>query len=214
MQLTSTSTAEDIFAAYANVAPSAQDQYDANLKAIEERLTKHHGFALSRDDLAGVDYVYRNFYAFGPAINYSSSSRGGGFGGFVSYADLMVATDESQRSWSFLANEDNFTVVKELEHKNLIVPIVGDVAGPKAVRAIASYLKAHHATVTAFYVSNVEQFLYRNGTWTHFCRNGGSLPLDAKSVVIRSTRRGFGSGSVTVLGAMQSETENCAAPGR
>ena len=84
----------------------------ANFKAIEERLTKQHGFALSRDDLAGIEYVYRNFHSFGLSITYSSSSRGGGFGGFVSYAELMVATDESRRLWSFLANEDNFTIVK------------------------------------------------------------------------------------------------------
>jgi hypothetical protein len=209
-RLTSTSTAAEIFAAYANVEPSADDVYKDNLKAIDELLAKTHGFALSSDDLSGIDYVYRNFYSFGPNINYNSSTGGGGFGAFASYADLMVATDGNNVSRSFLANEENFTIVKDLEQKNLIVPLVADLAGPKAVRAVGRYLKEHNATVTAFYVSNVEQFLYRSGTWTSFCRNVSSLPLDARSVFIRSTRSGgFGRGLMTVLGAMQLETESC-----
>jgi hypothetical protein len=214
-QLTSKSTAGEIFAAYANVEPSTEDVYNDNLRAIEQLLTKKHGFALSNDDLSGINYVYRNFYSFGPDINYNSSMRSGGFGAFVSYADLMVATDANNVSRSFLANEENFTVVKDLERKNLIVPLVGDIAGPKAVRAIGKYLKDHNATATAFYVSNVEQFLYGSGIWTNFCRNVASLPLDAKSVFIRSTRSGgFGRGLMTVLGAMKSETETCAGASR
>jgi hypothetical protein len=209
--LTSTSTADEIFAAYANVKPGAEAAYNDNLKAIEELLAKKHGFALSNDDLSGIDYVYRSFHTFGPDINYNSSTQGGGFGAFVSYAELMTATDSNHVSRSFLANEQNFTIVKELEEKNSIVPLVGDIAGLKAVRAVGKYLKEHNATVAAFYVSNVEQFLYGSGTWTDFCRNVASLPLDAKSVFIRSTRSGgFGRGLMTELGAMKSETESCA----
>ena len=213
-QLTSKSTVVELFEAYTKVEPSAQEVYQDNLRAIGELLSSKHGFALTDEDRAGIDYVYRNFYEFGPSINYSSSRRSGGFGGFASYMDLMVATDQNNGFRSFLASEDNFRIVKDLEERNLIVPIVGDFAGPKAVRAIARYVKEHEATVTAFYASNVEQFLYRNGTWPEFCRNVASLPLDARSVFIRSTRRNVAAGSVTVLGNMQSETEHCAAPGR
>jgi len=213
-QLKATSTADEIFEAFTNVEPPVPEVYQDNLRAIEELLSKKHGFALTKEDLVGIDYVYHHFYAFGPSINYSSSRGGGGFGGFVTYADLMRATDGNNGARSFLASEDNFTTVRDLEERNLIVPVVGDFAGPKAVRAIATYVKDHNATVTAFYVSNVEQFLYREGTWPDFCRNVASLPLDAKSVFIRSTRRAFAAGLVTVLGAMQRETESCAARGR
>jgi hypothetical protein len=213
-QLNATSTADEIFEAFTNVEPTAPEVYQDNLRAIQELLSKKHGFALTSEDLVGIDHVYHNFHAFGPSINYSSSRGGGGFGSFVTYADLMRATDGSNRARSFLASEDNFTTVKDLEARNLIVPVVGDFAGPKAVRAIAAYVKEHNATVTAFYVSNVEQFLYREGTWPDFCRNVATLPLDAKSVFIRSTRRAFATGLVTVLGAMQRETESCAARGR
>jgi hypothetical protein len=215
-QLTPASTAGDIFAAYAKAAPTADDIYNDNLRAIEALLVEKHGFALSNDDRSGIAYVYGNFHTFGPDINYNSSTQGaGGFGAVVSYADLMVATDGHKVSRSFLANEENFTIVKNLEEKNLIVPLVGDLAGPKAVRALGKYLRDRSATVTAFYVSNVEQFLYQGGTWQNFCRNVASLPLDAKSTFIRSTRRGgFAIGLVTELGAMKSDIEGCAGAGR
>jgi hypothetical protein len=214
-RLTSKSTADEIFTAYAGADQGAEDVYSANLKAIDELLAKKHGFPLSSDDLSGINYVYRNFYSFGPNINYNSSARGGGFGGFVSYADLMVATDGDNVSRSYLANEENFRIVKELEQKNLVVPLVGDFAGSKALRAVGKYLKERSATVTAFYASNVEQFLYGSGTWTTFCRNVASLPLDATSTFIRSTRSGgFGRGAMTVLGSMKSETENCTGASR
>jgi hypothetical protein len=209
--LSSKSTANELFAAYRNVEPSAEEVFNDNLKGITELLSKKHKFALSDADLSGIDYVYRSFYSFGPDINYQSSTRGGGFGPFASYRDLMIATDGNGVNWSFLANEENFTIVKDLEQKNLIVPLVADIAGPKAIRAVGQYLKEHNSTVTAFYVSNVEQFLYGNGTWTNFCGNVASLPLDAKSTFIRSTRNGGSStGLITELGVMKSETEGCA----
>ena len=52
-----------------------------------------------------------------------------------------------------------FAVVKGLQEKNLIVPVVGDFAGPKAIRAVGDYVRAQRATVSAFYVSEVEPLL-------------------------------------------------------
>ena len=58
------------------------------------------------------------------------------------YATLMTATDGAGVSRSYLANEALFTVMKDLETKNLLVPVVGDFAGPKAIRSVGEYLKA------------------------------------------------------------------------
>jgi hypothetical protein len=46
-------------------------------------------------------------------------------------------------------------------------------------------LKAHDATLNAFYVSNVESYLNRNGVWPAFCANVATMPLDESSVFIR-----------------------------
>ena len=42
--------------------------------------------------------------------------------------------------------------------------------------------------MAAFYVSNVEEYLRREGTWNSFCANVARLPLDESSTFIRSVR--------------------------
>jgi hypothetical protein len=204
------STAEEIFNAIAK-APTSDGLYTENLNAIKDHLTRKHGFPLSENDLDGIEWVYMNFHHYGTSINYGSSGRGG-FGNGVTYADLMVATDAMGISRSYLANEENFNVLKSLEAKNLIVPVVGNFGGPKAIRAVGRYLKEKDATVAAFYLSNVEQYLRQDGIWNDFCRNVASLPLDAASTFIRSERGarfGLGSGLNSDLGNMSSEVKTC-----
>ena len=103
-----------------------------------------------------------------------------------SYADLMVADDGNSVERSYLANEENFSFLKELESKNLLVPVVGDFGGSKALREVGKYLKSIDATVSAFYLSNVEQYLIMDGKWDAFCGSAASLPLDDASAFIRS----------------------------
>jgi hypothetical protein len=88
---------------------------------------------------------------------------------------------------SFLSSEENFQIVKKLEANNLIIPVVGDFAGLKAVRDVGRYITAHHAIVTAFYLSNVERYLFNTaGAWRKFYVNVAVLPYDKESVFIRS----------------------------
>jgi hypothetical protein len=69
-----------------------------------------------------------------------------------------------------------------MEQQNLIVPLVGDFAGPKAIRAVAQYLKDHGATVHVFYISNVEDYLQAR---SQYVGNIASLPSDPSSVLLR-----------------------------
>src|SRR6195256_7674 len=208
-------SATELFAAYRGVETS-EALFKENLKAIDDLLVTKHHFALSDGDIQGVEYVYHAFFNFGPKLNYSST---GGFGGRYqpNYADLMAATDEAGQSRSFLANEDNFGVMKALETKNLIVPVVGNFAGPKAIRAVGDYIRARGGTVSAFYLSNVEQYLYQDRIWTNFCRNVATLPLDPTSTFIRSVRGGGfgpGMGLNSELGGMQAEVKDCGTNGQ
>jgi hypothetical protein len=117
-----------------------------------------------------------------------SGGRGGDF------ADLTGASnDRSGQPRSFLSSEENYQYIKSLHEKNLIVPVSGDFAGPKAIRAIAAYLKEHRGTVRAFYVSNVEQYLFGDSKDGLFYANVATLPIDSTSVFIRpySLRRGL-----------------------
>jgi len=164
-----------------------------NFQAAADWLVKRHGFALSQEDLEGLQYVYNAFYEGGPDLNYSFSN-GGGFGGqFPTYAELMAETDDRGEQRSYLATEANFRILAQMEKNNAIVPLVGNFAGPKALRSVGTYLKAHGATVAAFYTSNVEMYLFQQADdWQKFYANVASLPLDGTSTFIRSvSNRGF-----------------------
>jgi hypothetical protein len=194
-------TAGQLMIATLSAEPIDELEFKANLKAISDHLTRTHGFALDAADLAGIEYVYRNFYRFGPSINYTSSINGRG-GAAATYAQLMRSTDPATGERSYLASESSFAFVKTLESRNLIVPIVGDFAGPKALRSLGAYLKERGAVVGAFYVSNVEDYLRRNGVWQAFCANIAALPLDEASTFIRPATR-------PALGAMTADVATC-----
>jgi hypothetical protein len=197
--LNARSTASAIFDAYSMMSTSER-RYTENMAAVRNQLFTNHGFELSENDLRGIEYVYRAFFMFGPSIQYSPF---GLTGGTVqpTYAALMAATDESGQARGFLSTEATFTFVKALESRNLIVPIIGNFAGKKAIRTVGAYLKERGATVSVFYLSNVEEYLRRDGTWQDFCANVAHLPLDGTSTFIRSVRNPSG----TALDGLQSE---------
>jgi hypothetical protein len=100
---------------------------------------------------------------------------------------LIRQADATGRQRSYLATEENFRALKDLEEKNLIVPIVGDFAGGKALRAVGRYLRDHGATVSAFYTSNVEMYLFEDPfAWKRFYANLAALPTDESSTLIRT----------------------------
>jgi len=170
-------------------------------------LLRKHGFPLSANDISGIEYVLHAFYEFGPSIDYNSSSNGQAyFGQPATYEELMTDEDENGQSRSFLGTEDNFVVIKNLQAKNLIVPVVGNFAGPRAIQAVGTYLKQKGAVVSAFYVSNVEQYLEAGESWRNFCHNALTLPVDDSSTFIRAVPDPAGKVGLTLrLGNMSSD---------
>jgi hypothetical protein len=183
-QLATNDTADALLAAFQSIEPDPV-AFERNRSEIYTRLQRHHGFSLSRSDLGLIDYVYRAFYSAGPEIRYSFG-RGAGWQPFPTYKDLMTANDGHGKQRSYLANEQLYQALRDLHERNLIVPIVGDFAGPKALRSVARYLEVHHATVSAFYTSNVEQYLFRGDAWQRFYDNVAALPIDTRSTFIRA----------------------------
>jgi hypothetical protein len=193
-ELSNDATVEALFAAYGDVMPS-EALFRSNLQAARDRLVNDHKFALSSDDLKSLEYVYSAFFRGGPELNYSFSPSGvAGFGGgFPSYRELMVETDGQGEKRSYLATEENFRLLREYEKNNMIVPVVGDFGGDKALRAVGDYVRAHEATVRVFYTSNVEQYLFQEAyAWRKFLANVATFPIDGRSTFIRSiSNRGF-----------------------
>jgi hypothetical protein len=216
------STPEQLFDAY-DVATSSDTRYRDNLKAVLDWLGTKHGFGLHPEDIQGIGYIYRTaFYADGPALGYTLTGqpRAQFANGVPTYAQLMTMEDGTGHQRSFLASEQNFAYLKDLETRNLVVPVVGDFGGTRTLRAVGKYIRERGATVNVFYLSNVEQYLRQDGKWETFCANVASLPIDGSSTVIRSIRSGgpgFGSRRVgfgmftSSLAGMQAETRACGA---
>jgi hypothetical protein len=190
--LDSTTPIQRIWDAYEGVAtdPTLAAR---NSTRIVEHLSRKHGFAFTADESAQLESVLAAFVRFGPAITTRGAFAFGGGGNNVTFADLTGwSLDAAGQPQSFLSTEEHFRFVKSLQEKNLIVPISGDFAGPKAIRAIGAYLQKHGAVVSAFYLSNVEQYLFQDGKQRAFYDNVATLPVNDQSVFIRpySLRRG------------------------
>lgn len=171
-----------------------ETRYSKHLREILDQLEKTHGFALTADDERTIEYIYQTFVEYGPDITYSPQPMRlmppgmmrAPSSPYPSFAELLTETDGQGVNRSYLASEDNYKVLREMEQKNLIVPIVGDFAGDKAVRAVGRWTREHGAKVTTFYTSNVEQYLFQNNVWREYYDNVSTLPIDAGSVFIRS----------------------------
>ena len=198
--LRTTSSVLELFSAYARVA-SSEALYNTNLAAIKAHLTKRRGIPLSQEDLLQLESIYQSFFWEGPNLRYTTAPLGGnGFRGggggpggrFPSYEELIVQTDYEGVPRSYLASEDNFRFIKGLEEKNLIVPVMGNFAGPKALRSIGRYLRERRTPVVAYYVSNVEQYLFQDRLFEDFAKNVATLPVTGESTFIRSVSSRFG----------------------
>jgi hypothetical protein len=174
------SSVNALFDAYQNVAPSLSI-YNESLKAIVDRLLNKHKFQLSDADKASIAGMLTIFRTAGPNNLTGQGDKN------ISYARMMAATDLAGMSHGYLASEENYRIVQDLEKRNVVVPVVGDFAGDTALAGVGRYLKGHDAVVNVFYVSNVERYLFEQGDHgRHFYANVAALPLDSSSTFVRS----------------------------
>lgn len=172
---------------------------------VLDQLTKTHQFKLTPEEIESLKWVWDAFTQYGPGIN-TQAAQGGGGGRGANRGNFITLTAQSLDTTgvpqSFLSTDDNFKFVKSLHEKNLIIPVSGDFAGPKALRGIGAWLTKQNATVSAYYVSNVEQYLFMDGKQAAFYANTATLPLTATSVFIRpyslrtAASGGFGGGGI------------------
>lgn len=164
-----------------NAAPDAA-LHRRVLLAVRAHLTQQHGFPLDAADLASLEHVVAAFHAAGPELRYDAAAGERA----PTFAELMTASDGLGMQRSFLASAESFQAIVFLHRHNAIVPVVGDFAGPSALRAIGRLLASHGALVDTFYLSNVELFLFRSDAWQRFYATLGELPLDGRSTAIRA----------------------------
>jgi hypothetical protein len=178
--------AAQLFDAFGGSRAQVRGLLQNHLDAVYDRLTRVHRFGLSRRDRDGIAKIYGAWCAGGPDMR-GEFGRNPSIPAWVpSFAEMLSQTDSNGENQSFLGSEARFLSLRQYELDNLIVPVVGDFAGDKALRSIGDYLRRRGLTVGTFYASNVEQYLFRGDAWQRFFRNVASLPLDDDSLIVRT----------------------------
>lgn len=180
--LPSSATVAEIFARYDTLAASPE-LLARNTALVRERLLVVRGLSLPQSDLDWIAHVLDTFFTEGPKIDYYGSSRVDAIR--PSYQDLMTARDVTGRHRSFLATDEGFLFVKDLQSRNLIVPVVGDFGGATALRRVGDYVRQRRGHVRAVYASNVGAYLTNQKRYA-FCGNLAALPAPSRAWFIES----------------------------
>jgi len=173
----------NIMLAYFNKTSGDEQVYAANLSAIRKTIQDDFQFALSARDLASLEDVYKSFRERG--LDTAFTLNGWSDGEFPTLSEVILQPDQNGKLGNFLASREDYDFVRSLHLKNLIIPVVGDFGGKKALTAIGDYLRKSGLTVTAFYASNVEQYLFEDGSFAAFANNVRKLPITERSLFIR-----------------------------
>jgi hypothetical protein len=172
---------EDLVSAIEETPPDGVF-FEEQLDLVLSRLRAIPGLDLTRDDVADLRQIYREFFHQGFGIKYDSWRSFF----FPSLKEFMLESDLEGNRRNWLASAESYDYVREMELGNRIIPVVGDFAGNRAFRRLGRFLASRGATVSTFYVSNVEFYLFRQDKWADFVANVEELPTTESSVFIRA----------------------------
>jgi hypothetical protein len=168
-------------------APADSQAYSRNLAEIESIIRTGFDCPLTEEDEKTLDHVYGHFREAGPGVSYWAVRMS-----FLpSLKDLIEQQEADGRLGNFLADEEDYAFVRDLQRRNLIIPVVGDFSGSKALLMIADYLRRNSYEVTAFYTSNVEEYLFLRGVFARFVQNLKAMPAAPRAVLIRADPSGW-----------------------
>ena len=177
---------EDIVT-YLEDAPVDEGRY-ADLAADVRARVVRYGYPVTATDLARIERFHRAFVDAGMGLRFQSHGRAPQWY-YPTFAELLLETDRAGVGAGAFRTEQDFRLLKRMQREHRIVPVVGDFAGPHALRAVGEELRATGLPVRAFYASNVEQYLFRQGVFDAFARNLRGLPRTPDAILIRSVFR-------------------------
>lgn len=143
------------------------------------------GMSLSAKDRATIHDFHHRFIDAGLGLKFESKGRSPR-SYYPTYRELMLETDRQGHQWNFLASETDYQYLRSMQQQDLIIPVVGDLSGPTALSAISKFMLERGDRLSAFYASNVEFYLFGDGTYPKFVENLAHIPRTSDSVLIRS----------------------------
>ena len=146
---------------------------------------RRYGVPLLLSDTSTIRRFHGEFIRHGLDLRFTSTGRAPRYY-YPTLRQLILEQDLEGNRASYLATEDGWRVVKDLEWRDRIIPVVGNLAGNKAFPAIGREIAARGERVSALYVSNVEMYIWRDGSFDTFATHAARLPRDERSVIVRS----------------------------
>jgi hypothetical protein len=169
---------------WADTARATTASADAAVRAVRDRVTRY-GLLLSPDDRSTIERFHREFIADGTALQFTSTGRAPR-DYYPTLGGLILERDLAGNRASYLVREADFQFLKTLQRRNLVIPVVGDLGGPKALSAIGAELRRSGDQVSVLYTSNVEDYLIRDGRFPSYVAAVARLPRNPRSVMVRS----------------------------
>ena len=179
----------DQLVAYVDLARPSEAA-TAALRARVDAAIKTFGVPLSSEDFATIDRFHRRFVRSGLALQFETTGRAPR-SYYPTYRELLLETDRQGHRANFLASEDDFQFVRSLEKRDLVIPVVGDLSGASALVEIGRLMASRGDRLSAFYASNVEFYLFGDGTFPKYLDNVSHLPHTSRSLIIRSVFGGM-----------------------
>lgn len=176
--------------AWVDEAPTSPAFREA-LQASVEDAVRGFGVPLDEADLATVGRFHRTFMDAGLDLRFTSFGRPPR-PYYPTYRRLVLETDMDGANASYLAREEDYAFLRGLQRAGKIVPVVGDLAGDHALREVGAVLRESGLSISAIYASNVEFYLWGDGSFPDWTANVASLPASPNAVVIRSYFPNFG----------------------
>jgi hypothetical protein len=169
---------------YVDGQPLEPARVERDWKRVRDRI-RGTGLDLSDDELSTIESIYRRFTSAGLGLRFTSHNRPPQ-PYYPTYRNLLLESDISGELASYLVDEDRYQRLRRLQLENRVIPVVGDLAGGHALRAIGEEARRAGLAISGFYTSNVEFYLMGDGSFRRFHDNVASLPIDDRSVIIRS----------------------------
>ncbi|MBL0937908.1 MAG: hypothetical protein IBJ03_03375 [Gemmatimonadaceae bacterium] len=157
------------------------------------------GIPVSAKDLETIAKFHREFMQQGTNLRFTTIGRPPQRS-YPTLGQLLRERDRAGKQRSYMSSDSLFGIVQSMQRRNVIIPLVGDLAGPTVLPKLAPWLKEQQLAMSVMYTSNVEDYLLRYGTFRDFVKSTRALPRMPNAVIIRSWFGGPGTHPQNVNG--------------
>jgi len=144
-----------------------------------------HGAPLTTADSLTIRRFHDRFISDGLDLRFTTHGRAPMWY-YPTLRDLLLEVDGNGRQRNYLASAASYERLREMQIRNLVVPVVGDLGGNRALRSIGRLAEGMDEPVSMIYASNVEFYLLQDGSFNDWADNVAALPRDPAGVIVRS----------------------------